>query len=151
MLFACLFNFLLYKIMLIVCIWNSWIKAIKYKKKWLRYSIALWARRCSRNEQHKLTGCLKYVYCRQIFILGPDPEWILNTDIHKKLGSHNGSLTQSTQHSENIKILINHYDKAKKITIGLSYKHCRFQGMKFQTKENVVQCSGLFIWICCWR
>ena len=32
-----------------ICIRNSWMKTIKHKKEWLRYSTALWARRCSCN------------------------------------------------------------------------------------------------------
>ena len=54
-------------------------------------------------------GCLKHFYCRQIITLGPDV--ILNTKMHTKFGSHNGSLTQSM-----------HIMKTQKST---SYKHCQ--------------------------
>ena len=45
---------------------------------------------------------IKHFYCRQISTLGPDA--ILNTKVYKMFGSHNGSLTRSMHHSENIKI-----------------------------------------------
>ena len=61
------------------------------------------------------TWGLKHFYCRQNFTLGPDA--ILSINIHKKFGSHNGSLTQSMHNSENTKI-INHYDETKKSTLG---------------------------------
>ena len=48
-------------------------------------------------------------------ILGP--EVILNTKIHNKFGSHNGSLTESMHHSENPKIQTDHYDEKRRVLL----------------------------------
>ena len=56
-------------------------------------------------------GGLKTVHCTN-FTLGPDI--ILNTKMDKKLGSHNGFLTQSHASQRKIQNQIDHCDETKK-------------------------------------
>ena len=69
----------------------------------------------------KTTGRLKVIL--QMADLHHWPDVILNTEIHKMFGSHNGFLSQSMHHGENTQIKL--ITMKKRSTIGLSYRHCQ--------------------------